>query len=150
MTIHSAKRFTLNLMAILFALTVLAVRPGYAAGGGDGGGAAADIFDEGPSFVQMDAVTVSVIRQGKVRGFLTVAFTLELPGYEYREQLGALSPKLEAEYHRDISDIAARSIDMDYPVDVMLVKGRLQSSTDRVLGPDFAKVLMGSASVQRR
>lgn len=146
MTIHSAKRFTLNLTVLLFALTVLAVRPVYAAGGG----AAADIFEDGPSFVQMDAVTVSVIRQGKVRGFLTVAFTLELPGYEYREELGALSPKLEAEYHRDISDIAARNIDMDYPVDVMLVKSRLQSSTDRVLGPDFAKVLMGSASVQRR
>lgn len=150
MTIHLAKRFTFNLTALLFALAVLAVRPGHAASGGGDGGEGADIFEEGPSFVQMDAVTVSVIRQGKVRGFLTVAFTLELPGYEYREQLGALSPKLEAEYHRDISDIAARSIDMNYPVDVMLVKHRLQSSTDRVLGPDFAQVLMGSASIQRR
>lgn len=146
MTIQPANKLIVYLTALLFALGVLAVGPSQAAGGG---GETVDIFDEGPSFVQMEAVTVSVIRQGKVRGFLTVAFTLELPGFEYREQLSSLRPKLEAAYHRDISAIAARSVDLNYPVDVMLVKERLQSSTDRVLGSDFAKVLMGSASIQR-
>lgn len=150
MTARSAPRLTACLGAFLFALAILAVRPGYASGASSEGGEGTDIFEEGPSFVQMDAVTVSVIRQGKVRGFLTVAFSLELPGYEYREQLGALTPRLEAEYHRDVSDIAARSVDLSYPVDIMLVKRRLQATTDRILGPHFAEVLMGSASIQRR
>lgn len=98
----------------------------------------------------MEAVTVSIIRTGKVRGFLTVDITLELPGSEYRATIGHVAPRLAAAYHHSIRDIAARGVDLDQPVDINLVTDILQTVTDQVLGEELVTVLIGSASVQRR
>ena len=120
------------------------------AGASGGGSSTEDALHEGPSYMEMEAVTVSIIRAGKVRGFLTVDVTLELPGSEHRQTINEVAPRLTAAYNHSIRDIAARGVDLDQPVDINLVTHILQTVTDQVLGEELAVVLIGSASVQRR
>lgn len=147
MTIQA--KTTLHWLIASLALGCMLALPRPAAASGGGAAEEADIHN-GPSFMVMEAVTVSIIRTGKVRGFLTVDVTLELPGSEYRQTVTKVAPRLAAAYHHSIRDIAARGVDLDQPVDINLVTDILQSVTDQVLGEELAIVLIGSASVQRR
>lgn len=127
---------------IIVALLVALASPAAASGKSD---KAAD-----PSrHVALAPITVTVFRDARVRGMLSVELTLELADPAKREALDKIMPRLRDRYIAVLTQLAANRVDVRRPVDVGGVAEALQATTDRLLGPQSARVLVGGATVRR-
>ena len=120
---------------------------GEAAEGGHGGGHG---DKEGPvsPYIQLDDLNVSIFGDRTVRGIMTVSLSLEVTEPEKHGEITARQPLLRDAYVRSVSRFAGARVDLRQPIDITQLGAILQHATDRVLGGNFAKVLIASAAVR--
>ncbi len=97
----------------------------------------------------LDTIVVSVLSDMRVRGLLSVDVGLELSNPDDRENILKIVPRLRDQYLQVLSTLASNRIDVSRPVDIDAINRVLQSVTNRTLGTDKARVLVGGASVRR-
>jgi flagellar basal body-associated protein FliL len=110
-------------------------------------GAGADAAND--RYVALAPVTVSVFRDSRVRGMLSLELTLEVADGSSRERIDKIMPRLRDRYITIMSRLAANRVDIHRPLDLESVTEILQSATDQMLGPQVARVLVGGAMVRR-
>lgn len=102
-----------------------------------------------PTFVQLDTIPATIIQSGRPKGLLLVDFGLDVPEGADRDRLEAELPRFLDTYVRVLTAHASLSGDVRRPPDVAVIADKLQSATDRILGPGRAKVLLLGVAIRR-
>jgi flagellar basal body-associated protein FliL len=136
-------------------LLLFAVAPAFGAGGG--GGDADKKKAKAPqkertytsleSWVMVDAFTISIVQDGRVRGRFTVSFGMDVPDEALKAKAEALMPRLRDAWLGELNLYAATTLRPRRPADVAGVSDLLQRTADGVLGKPGSKVLMAQATV---
>jgi hypothetical protein len=132
----------------LLALAVLAAAPALIA--------AAPAKDEkkkdiaappgGPSFIQIDTLTATIMRANGRRGVLTLASGLDIPDDKLRAKANSVLPRIRAAFVQSLQ-IYASGISPGSVPSAEVVTRLLQRETDRVLGQKGAQLLLGTMLV---
>jgi hypothetical protein len=132
----------------LLALAVLAAAPALIA--------AAPAKDEkkkdiaappgGPSFIQIDTLTATIMRANGRRGVLTLASGLDIPDDKLRAKANSVLPRIRAAFVQSLQ-IYASGISPGSVPSAEVVTRLLQRETDRVLGQKGARLLLGTMLV---
>lgn len=123
------------------ALAALALAPALAPG--IASAAAEKKKGGGLSFIQIQALAVSIIRRSGGRGVMTMELGIDVPDESLRTRAQASVPRLRAACAQTLQIYAsglgaARAPDADY------LAGRMQADVDQVLGKKGAKLLVGT------
>ncbi|HEY8352454.1 MAG TPA: hypothetical protein VIK87_07905 [Sphingomonadales bacterium] len=102
-----------------------------------------------PRYLTLEPVTVSVLRDSRVRGLLSLDLTLELARLDDRAQIERIMPRLRDQFVFTLTRLAASRLDVDQPLDLPVITAALQEVTDRVLGESRARLLIGGATLRR-
>lgn len=100
-------------------------------------------------YVAFEPVSVTVLNESRVAGFLAVTFSLEASDAEQEETITEMKPRLRDAIIRRLSRLAGTRIEVTRPLNIALVNRQIQSVVDEVLGDKTAEVLIQSASIQR-
>lgn len=100
-------------------------------------------------FIILEPLTVSVLRDARVRGLLSVDLTLELARLDERTAIEKIMPRLRDQLMFALTQLAANRLDIERPLDLPTITGALQQVTDRVIGESRARLLIGGATVRR-
>lgn len=129
--------------SLMLALALLGGAPGFAAG-------TADKPKLGEQrFIMLEPLTVSVLRDARVRGLLSVELTLELARLDERAAIERIMPRLRDQLMFALTQLAASRLDIERPLDLPTITATLQQVTDRVIGESTARLLIGGATVRR-
>ncbi len=145
---HTSKRWStpalaLGLVWAVHAFTTASITPAYAASEEVGKGEAVS------PHIALNGLTVSVFRNARVRGMLSVDVTLELNDPSKREDIEKIMPRLRDQYIMALTRLASNRIDIDRPLDLSMITQTLQTATNKTIGAQTARVLIGNASVRR-
>lgn len=99
--------------------------------------------------IALEPMTVSVFRDSRTRGLLTVTVSLELADADDRERVLAVMPRLQDQFVMALTRLAANRVDVNRPLDIDGLSGVLQSAADRAIGAKTARVLVEGATVRR-
>ena len=99
--------------------------------------------------VFLKPLVVSVMRDMRVRGLLSLDVGLELTDPDSRSDVEKLMPRLRDQYIQVLTYLASNRIDVARPVDIDALNNALQAATDKTLGADTARVLVSGATVRR-
>lgn len=99
-------------------------------------------------FVQFAPISVSIIREYRIRGQLAVTFYLSVDKASNVEKIETMRPKLRDNLIYSLTRIANTRVSPNKPVDLDLLGRFLQKNVDDVLGEGVAKVLIQSAAAQ--
>jgi flagellar basal body-associated protein FliL len=102
-----------------------------------------------PRHVFLKPVVVSVMRDMRVRGLLSVDVGLELVDPDSRSDVEKLMPRLRDRYIQALTYLASNRIDVSRPLDIDALNTVLQTATNKTLGTDTARVLISGATVRR-
>lgn len=125
----------------LFTLAALvAVAPGLMA--------AAPAKDEkkkggGASFIQINALTATIILTNGRRGVLTVESGLDIPNEKLRAKANSVLPRIRAAFVQSLQIYASRMSPGHIP-NAEILTLLLQREADRVLGQKGARLLLGT------
>lgn len=97
----------------------------------------------GPSFLQINTLTASVMRASGRRGVLTVESGLDIPDAKLRAKADSVLPRIRAAFVQSLQIYASGIAPGSIPNAEILTQ-RLQRETDRVLGQPGARVLIGT------
>jgi flagellar FliL protein len=135
-------------------------------GGGLGGGAYWWFFMDGASlvlgdaepepepeipriYVEMNALTIPVIRGGAVAKYILLQISLEVPDESAREEVIDRMPRLQDAFLRDLHAYFA-SIPLDSPLNVRTVKQRLQRIADRKVGAGIVDEVLIQGAFEKK
>jgi len=102
-----------------------------------------------PRHVFLKPLVVSVMRDMRVRGLLSLDVGLELTDPDSRSDVEKLMPRLRDRYIQALTYLASNRIDVSRPVDIDALNNVLQAATNKTLGADTARVLISGATVRR-
>lgn len=138
----------------LFIVALLcAAAPAFASGGGNAEKKKAKApqkertYTSLKSWVMVDAFTISIVQDGRVRGKFTVSFGMDVPNAALRAQAEALMPRLRDAWLSELNLYAATTLRPKRAADIAGVSDLLQHTADGVLARPGAKVLMAQATV---
>ena len=97
----------------------------------------------GLSYIQIGALTATILRPNGRRGVLTVETGIDVPNEKLRERAASLQPRLRAAYVQSLQ-IYGAGLPPATPPNLEYLGRELQRETDRVLGKPGAKLLLGS------
>ena len=98
----------------------------------------------GFSYIQIDALTATIIRGDGRRGVLTVEIGVDTPGNgALHTRADASQPRLRAAYLQVLQTYAS-GLSPGSPPDADYIARQLQKETDRVLGQPGARLLLGT------
>lgn len=97
----------------------------------------------------LEALTVTVFRDTRVRGLLAVELSLELTRPDDRGKIEKIMPRLRDRYLTSLTRFAANRVDVNRTVELSELARLLQGVTDEVLGRKTATILIGGATVRR-
>ncbi|HEX2559768.1 Tat pathway signal protein [Phenylobacterium sp.] len=100
----------------------------------------------GLSYVQLPAVTSSVLLPNGRRGVLTVEAGLDIPDVRLRERAEASQPRLRAAFAQRLQTYAT-GLPPGAPPNAETLSREMQRETDRVLGRTGARLLLGTVMV---
>lgn len=100
----------------------------------------------GPSFIQINTLTASIMRASGRRGVLTVESGLDIPNEKLRAKADSVLPRIRAAFVQSLQIYAAGISPGSIPNAEILAQ-RLQREADRVLGQPGARVLIGTLLV---
>lgn len=100
-------------------------------------------------YIMLEPLTVSVLRDARVRGLLSVDLTLELARHDERAAIERIMPRLRDQLMLTLTQLAANRLDIDRPLDLPTLTAALQQVIDRVIGESKARLLIGGATVRR-
>lgn len=113
------------------------------------GAASSEEETEGSTFFELPSISVSVIRDARVRGIFTVSMGLEVDSLDMRLRVRKMIPRLSHEYHRVMAHFAAARLQMGKAINLDLLERLFQKATDRVLGADQARIMVTNALASR-
>ena len=93
-------------------------------------------------YYMLDAMPISIIREAAARGLLVIEIGIDAKTLAEREKVEHLLPRLRDLYIRALNLYAGRDLHIDEPVNPNVIKARLQTATDTILGPGQAVVLL--------
>jgi flagellar basal body-associated protein FliL len=99
------------------------------------------------SWVMVDAFTISIVQDGRVKGKFTVSFGMDVPDAPLKAKAEALMPRLRDAWLSELNLYAATALRPKRAADVAGVSALLQRTADGVLGKPGSKVLMSQATV---
>ncbi|MCR9219585.1 MAG: hypothetical protein NXI21_05100 [Alphaproteobacteria bacterium] len=102
-----------------------------------------------PVFLELDSLTIPVIRSGSIVKYVLLKITLEVEDQGARDEVVDRMPRLKDAFLRDLHDYFA-SIPLDSPVNVRTVKQRLQRVADRQAGPGVVKDVLIQGAFEKR
>jgi hypothetical protein len=100
------------------------------------------------AYLTLDPFMVSIVENYRVRGFLILEITLNMPDEDGQDGATIMAPKLRDSYVRALMEYGAKVATTKRPPDLTGITTRLQSQTDGVLGPGKARVLLTQALVR--
>lgn len=100
-------------------------------------------------YIMLEPLTVSVMRDARVRGLLSVDLTLELARLDERAAIERIMPRLRDQLMFALTQLAANRLDIERPLDLPTLTAALQQVIDRVIGESKARLLIGGATVRR-
>ena len=100
----------------------------------------------GPSFIQIDTLTATIMRANGRRGVLTLASGLDIPDDKLRAKANSVLPRIRAAFVQSLQ-IYASGISPGSVPSAEVVTRLLQRETDRVLGQKGAQLLLGTMLV---
>lgn len=103
-----------------------------------------------PTFVEFAPVSVSVVHNNRVTGFLSVAFGVMVKDPEAAAKVEALLPKISDACVQMLVRIARTRLDVTQAINIELLRTYLQRSVDGVIGEGVAQVLIQDATLQPR
>lgn len=121
-----------RLLAVLVVsvLVALSVLPARAAGGGGHGGG------DGPVYVQLDPITVTIFRDNHAAGMYAVAMTLQLADANQRGEVQAAGSRLRDAMLRQLHALIENEERTGTEVTVSTVKRAMRAIARRELGSD--------------
>lgn len=99
-------------------------------------------------FVEFRPITVSIIREYRLQGQLSVTFFLGVDKTSTVDEIERLRPRLRDGLVQSLTRVANTRVNPRRPVDLALIGRFMQNSVDEVLGKDLAIVLIQSAAAQ--
>jgi hypothetical protein len=121
---------------------LLALTPSFAAASSGGekkkGG--------GISYIQIQTLTASIVRRNGSRGVMTMEVGVDVANEQLREKAAASTPRLRAAYAQ-VLQIYASGLPAATAPDADYLAVRFQRETDRILGKQGAKLLVGTILV---
>lgn len=97
----------------------------------------------GLSFIQINTLTATVIRPDGRRGVLTVETGIDIPDEKLRLQAESVLPRLRAAFVQTLQTYAS-GMNPAAPPNADFLARELQRDTDRVLGRQGARLLLGT------
>lgn len=95
-----------------------------------------------PVLVEIDAMTIPVIRQGSVRKYVLVKITLQVADQDARQLTRTVMPRLKDEMYSAMHKYFA-SLPLDAPISTNTIKKYINKIALRNLGPErFKRVLI--------
>ena len=138
------------IIRLVMALLVATVIAGAAHASGTSHSAASSEADaDGVTFFELPSISVSVIRDARVRGIFTVSMGLEVDSLDWRLRVRKMIPRLSHEYHTVMAQFAAARLKMGRVIDMDLLERLFQNATDRVLGADQARIMVTNALARK-
>jgi flagellar basal body-associated protein FliL len=108
-----------------------------------------DKKDEPPSpYIQFEDFNVSVFGDRDVRGILTLSMSLQVLDLANHDKVAARQPLLRDAYIRSVGQFASARTDLRQPINLAQLDALLQRTTDKVLGPKMAKVLIAAVAIR--
>lgn len=111
---------------------------------GEGAGAQDEL-----RYIDMKPVDVPLTHSGYLQGRFIVRAALKVESDKARASVEENMPKLEAAFLMAIADLTRYDIEADAPIDIPLVRARLQRAADTVLGPGVTTVFIHEAMTSR-
>lgn len=108
-----------------------------------------EVADE-PAFIEFAPVSVSVVHNNRVAGFLSIAFGVMVDDPGGYARVEALLPKISAANVQMLARIARTRLDVTKAVNLELLRAYLQRTVDQVVGKGIAQVLIQDATLQPR
>jgi len=99
-------------------------------------------------FVVFEPISVSIIREYRIRGQLAVTFVLSVDKVSTVDEIERLRPKVRDGLIQGLTRVANTRVNPHRPVDLELIGLFMQRSVDDILGANMAKVLIQSAAAQ--
>lgn len=131
-----------------------------------GGGAAyffrADLFGDGAApkapiakvadavFVDLESVTIAVIRNRRIEKHVVLQISLEVPGETERATVSHALPRLKDAFIKDLYDYYAVQPPGREGINVEAIKKRLKFTTDAVMGPGLVRAVLIQGAVERQ
>jgi hypothetical protein len=142
----STAAMTRHSLGILVLAAALALAP--AANAGENTPAPAKKLTASRAFLTLDPFMVSIMENYKVRGFLVLEVTLNMPDRDGQEGATIMRPKLRDAFVRALMEYGAKIATVKRVPDLTGITARLQEQTDGVLGAGKARVLLTQALVR--
>ena len=95
-----------------------------------------------PVLVELDGMTIPVIRQGSVRKYILVEVTLQVKDQEARQLARSVMPRLKDQMYSAMHKYFA-SLPLDAPISTNTIKKYIHKIAEKNLGPEnFNRVLI--------
>ena len=101
------------------------------------------------SFIAIDAMNISIIKDLRVRGMLQVEIGLDVPDEDLRETALILYPRLQNAYVMALRYYTGNRLPLFTTPDVFQIATLLQQVTDEVLHRPGARVLLSQVMVHK-
>lgn len=99
-------------------------------------------------FVEFRPISVSIIREYRIQGMLSVTFYLSVDKASTVDEIERLRPKVRDGLVHSLTRVANTRVNPRRPVDLELIGLFMQRSVDDILGTGMANVLIQSATAQ--
>ncbi|GER06060.1 hypothetical protein JCM17843_03700 [Kordiimonadales bacterium JCM 17843] len=105
--------------------------------------------DIAPIYIQFAPISVPLMQGGYVQGSFHIRVELAVTSEKNKEAVDRMMPRLESAYLMSLVDLSRYVIRADEPADLVSIGAALQQSTNDILGPEKARVLISEAAVRR-
>ena len=143
-TVRGAIAYAILFSTITLAGLAVGAAPALAEGHGGGEEKAA----ESP-YIPIDDLNVTIFSDRRARGIMSIALSLEVTDTAKQGEVTARQPVLQDAYFRAMTRYAGTRSDVDQPINIGQINAVLQRTTDKVLGGNFAKVLISAAAIRK-
>lgn len=106
-----------------------------------------DTAEPGRLYVRFDPVSITVVRNARVSGLLSVTYSLAVRTEDEVTKITSLKPKLTAVIVRNLTLVARNRLDVRRSLEFELIERYMQRAVDDLLGENQAEVLIQLASL---
>ena len=136
-------------LVLFFAFPLFdATRAFAGGGGGDGEAHGSEQVVEGPTYFEMQPITISVLDDGRVAHHYTYWFVLEIDNEEHREMVKKYMPRMKSEFVRYLHTVGSQRARAALK-DIGFVKKKLTKISNYVLGEPVVHNVLLKTKIER-
>ena len=88
-----------------------------------------------PELVQLDSLTIPVIRQGAVQKYILLKITLQLKDQDWKELALLVMPRIKEQTYLSLHDYFSAA-PLDQPISIVAIKRRLRRVVEKSIGSE--------------